>query len=83
MQELSWGYGGGVFTDAGQRSAYYVRGTKWVGFEIEETLVAKSQVGAVEWGGRAEGARQGGRQGGCELHEAAAGAAGMSFRAPA
>ncbi|PNW83258.1 hypothetical protein CHLRE_05g233304v5 [Chlamydomonas reinhardtii] len=49
MQELSWGYGGGVFTDAGQRSAYYVRGTKWVGFEIEETLVAKSQ-GARDFG---------------------------------
>ncbi|KAG2431216.1 hypothetical protein HXX76_009744 [Chlamydomonas incerta] len=49
MAELAWGYGGGVFTDAAQRSAYYVLGSKWVGFDTEETLRAKAQ-GARDYG---------------------------------
>lgn len=43
MGELA-SLGGGVFVDSGERSAYYVRGTSWVTFEVEESLLMKTQV---------------------------------------
>lgn len=36
--------GGAIYTDAAERAAYYVRGTTWIGFEVEQTLYAKMQV---------------------------------------
>ncbi|GFR50490.1 hypothetical protein Agub_g12755, partial [Astrephomene gubernaculifera] len=35
--------GGSVFTDSAQRGAYYVRGSRWIGFELPETLYDKIQ----------------------------------------
>lgn len=52
MDELAR-QGGSVYVDAAERSAYYVRGTRWVGFDVPETLWMKKQVGAATWGVRA------------------------------
>ncbi len=49
MDELAR-QGGSVYVDATERSAYYVRGTRWVGFDVAETLWMKKQVGAALWG---------------------------------
>lgn len=44
MNELQW-YGGSVLVDSTERSAYYVRDRRWVGFDIEESMWSKIQVG--------------------------------------
>ncbi|KAG2488253.1 hypothetical protein HYH03_013243 [Edaphochlamys debaryana] len=41
--------GGGVFVNAPERSAYYVKDTLWVGFDTEESLYMKQQ-GAHDYG---------------------------------
>lgn len=49
MNELQW-YGGSVLVDSTERSAYYVRDRRWVGFDIEESMWSKIQVGTSVFG---------------------------------
>ncbi|KXZ46323.1 hypothetical protein GPECTOR_45g93 [Gonium pectorale] len=48
LRELSL-YGGSVHLNATERSAYYVRGTRWIGFDVAESMQLKMR-GARDYG---------------------------------